>query len=248
MLPRITTPRGAAMLAALWLLSAGASDVRADAHEDGGAATTVDCGLAVVERAAITDIRESFVNGPMGFAFFAEAPEVKTGVVPRAVGRDPVRRFDTDLYASNFQGPVEVRHPDLRPQWEWESDGELEVSERSYPLVWAWQCAPRAFQMERVRLHVLEHDEFPDWNDRLGSFVVDLAVCNDVLTDGRTAGWSSLQRTEGLPDRGADGDSDIAWVEYRVWCYRCSGRKDCRRDVEWPGGETGASDGAPIPD
>lgn len=191
----------------------------------------IACGLPVVLRAEITDIHESPLNGPEGFAFFREAGAEKVGELPREVGRDPVRRFETDVYASNFQGPVLVRHPGLRAQWEWTADGEPEVSERAYPLVFARGCAPTAAALPRLVLHVLEHDEFPWRNDAVGAFAVDLARCARVVDGERRAGWTEPLHAEGLAFEGDGGARDVVSVIYTVWCYPCPGPADCGEGV-----------------
>ncbi len=191
------------------------------------------CALPVVLRAEITDIHESPLNGPEGFAFFREAGAEKVGELPREVGRDPVRRFETDVYASNFQGPLLVQRPGLRAQWEWTADGEGERSGRAYPLMLARACAPTAPLLPTVRLHVQEHDEFPWRNDDVGAFEVALGRCAPVLEGAQTSGWTETHRAEGLAFDGAEGARSVVSVDYTIWCYRCAGSADCADGIVW---------------
>jgi hypothetical protein len=199
-----------------------------------GSATAAECALPVVVRSALRDIQESWFNGPEGYAFIVEAGAEKTGTLPLEVGRDPVLRFDAAVYASNFQGPILVRHPDLRPQWEWTADGESQVSERSYPLLAARACAESASVLPVITLHVDEHDEWPWVNDPLGAFAVDLARCREVLSETRKAGWTSRQHSDGLPYAGVMGGArDVEFVEYLLWCYRCDTGSRCDEGIAW---------------
>lgn len=214
----------------------------------GGAAaeTGTVCAFPVVLRAGLRDIHESPLNGPEGYAFFREAGGEKTGELPAAIGRDPVRRFDTAVYASNFQGPTLVRHADLRPQWEWTADGETQISERQYPVPAARACAADAGGLPAVTLHVDEHDEWPWGNDPVGAFTLDLASCRDVLGPPGSAGWTSRRRSEGMPYDGDSGPRDVVFVDYVVWCYPCAGTSDCEDGVVWeriPAGAQSAPSG-----
>jgi hypothetical protein len=213
-------------------LAAALSGAPALAEPVGASGNGVSCALPVVLRAGVRDVHESPFNGPEGFAFVAEAGAEKTGELPARVGRDPVRTFDLDVYASNFQGPVLVRHPGLRPQWEWTADGSLQVSDRSYPLVAAHACAAGASALPARTLHVDEHDEPPWRSDAVGAFTVELGACDAVLAAGRRSGWTAAQRSEGLPYDGDRGPQDVVFVEYVTWCYRCDGARDCRDGIE----------------
>ena len=177
---------------------------------------TIICALPVIERSGLRDIQESLLNGPEGYAFFAEADAPKTGNLPRSVGSNPTLTVDTHVYASNFQGPILVSHEGLRPQWEWTADGELQISERRYPVPLAHRCAP-AEQLPTVMLHVLEHDEWPWRNDKIGAIAFDLSHCNKAISGGTSEAWTSKQRSEGAP-YGIDGPAEIAFIEYRLWC------------------------------
>ncbi len=199
-------------------------------------ALAVDCALPIVVRAAVRDIHESWFNGPVGYGFIEAMGSEKTGTLPIAVGREPVRRFDVDVYASNFQGPVAVSHPNLRLQWEWTADGEPEVSERSYPLLAARRCAASASALPAVILRVAEHDEWPLANDAIGTFAVDLAACDSVLSPTSRSGWSEVRRSDGQPYDLTDSTADVVFVDYVTWCYRCEGTDDCEDGIAWSDG------------
>lgn len=168
-----------------------------------------------------------------GLRLFIESGAEKTGSLPVAVGNDPIRRFDTAVYASNFQGPILVRHSNLRPQWEWTADGELQNSEREYPLLVARACADDASKLPTITLHVAEHDEWPAVNDPVGAFAIDLARCRDVVTTTRPSGWSLPQRSAGVPYVENVGPRDVDFVEYVLWCYRCAAAADCEEGIRW---------------
>jgi hypothetical protein len=215
------------VLVALW--AAGAVGKTGDAAQ-----TSWECALPVIVRAGLEDIRESWFNGPEGYAFFSEADSEKTGNLPLSVGEDPIRRFDTAVYASNFQGPVLVRHSGLRPQWEWTASGELQISDREYPLLVARRCAERGKVLPAVTLHVEEDDEPPWRNDHVGAFRLELEACRDVLSETRPAGWSQKLRSDGWPHDEDRGARDAIFVEYVLWCYRCERNSDCERGIVWP--------------
>jgi len=198
------------------------------------APVAMECAFAVVERSGIRDIHESPFNGPEGYAFITEHGSEKTGDVPVKIGHDPVRSFDRDVYASNFQGPILIRRPNLRPQWEWTASGEPQSSDRSYPLLAARACAASAVSLPTITLHVAEHDEWPWANDAIGAFSVDLSACQDVLTPQRSSGWTERRHSSGLPmtKDGEDAD-DLTFVEYVLWCYRCTGDHDCEEGIVW---------------
>jgi hypothetical protein len=202
----------------------------------GSPALGVECALPIVVRAAVRDIHESWFNGPVGYGFIEAMGNEKAGMLPITVGREPVRRFDTDVYASNFQGPVAVHHPNLRSQWEWTADGEPQESDRSYPLLAARRCAARAGALPAVIVRIAEHDEWPFANDAVGAFAVDLAACRAVLSATRRSGWSEIQRSDGQAYDQTDSTADVVFVEYVTWCYRCEGPDDCEDAIVWPDG------------
>lgn len=193
----------------------------------------VECALPVVVRSALRDIHESWLNGPEGYAFIVELGAEKIGNLPVEVGRDPVHRFDVAVYASNFQGPILVQRPDLRPQWEWTAAGETQISGRSYPLLAARACAVSASMLPSVTLHVEEHDEWPWGNDPVGAFAVDLGRCRDVLSPARASGWTSTQHSAGLSYAEGGGARDVSFVDYVLWCYRCETGTDCEDGIVW---------------
>ncbi|HYD50077.1 MAG TPA: hypothetical protein VEB21_17090 [Terriglobales bacterium] len=194
----------------------------------------LDCALPVVVRAAVRDIHESWWNGPIGYGFVEGMGGEKSGDLPARVGRDPERRFDSDVYASNFQGPVAVQHPNLRQQWEWTAagSGAVEVSQRSYPLMVARRCSANASTLPEVIVRVGEHDEWPLHNDGIGSFAVELNTCAEVL-GSRRSGWTAVHRSEGKPHVAGSDASDIAYVDWLVWCYRCDSDSDCEDGIVW---------------
>lgn len=197
---------------------------------DARSAPSLECALPVVVRAALRDVQESWFNGPEGYAFIVEAGGEKVGTLPLEVGRNPARTFDASVHASNFQGPVLVRHPDLRPQWEWTADGESQLSAREYPLLAARACAGGADELPRVTLHVAEHDEWPWRDDPLGAFTVDLGRCRQAARGGA---WTAVLRAAGEP-YAPGGSNDIEFVDYVVWCFPCPGGSPCDDGIRWP--------------
>lgn len=191
------------------------------------------CAVPVVFRAELRDIHESWFNGPEGYAFFAEAGEPKTGELPAHIGENPTVTVDTDVYASNFQGPVLVRHEKLRPQWEWTADGQSEISDRVYPVIIARRCASDATALPTVLLHVDEHDEVPFGNDAVGALAFRLYDCKEALTGDAEAAWTEDLVANGHAYDGQSGADDVVRVSYRLWCYRCPSGPDCERGVNW---------------
>ncbi len=198
-----------------------------------GRAGAVECALPVIVRSGVRDIHESWFNGPEGYAFIVEMGAEKVGDLPAEVGRDPVRRFDASVYASNFQGPILVRHAHLRPQWEWTAAGETQISDRSYPLLAARACVTGASTLPALTLHVAEHDEWPFANDPVGAFTVDLGRCREILSPTHASGWTSTQHSAGLSYAEDRDEKDVSFVDYVLWCYRCDAGKDCEDGIVW---------------
>ena len=206
--------------------SAPGAAIRSAAAAEGSALELSYCTMPVVVGAAIRDIHESSLNGPQGYAYFAAAKKPKRGRVPATVGYGPTERFDTCAHASNFRGPEPVgRSP---RQWEWSAAGSLQTSSARYPLIYAAGCASSPGRLGEAVLPVYEHDDGVLIDDTVGAVVVDRSACERVFASGATSGWATLPRA---PGRSWDGVDDIAYVDVRLWCYRCASGGDCRYGV-----------------
>jgi hypothetical protein len=90
-----------------------------------------------------------------------------------------------------------------------------QVSTRVYPLVYAREVVrdPSRFTVASI---VVKEDDEGFFNDTVGTFAIDRRRCqSDVFSKGLARGWTSETRYEG-----GDGDGDIAFVDYRLWCER----------------------------
>ncbi|MEQ1875480.1 MAG: hypothetical protein ABL958_02465 [Bdellovibrionia bacterium] len=172
------------------------------------------CVYPIVVESAITDIHENGMNGPWGFAYFVGAPGVKTGEVPAMIGGES---FDTNIWASNFQGPELLK--DKRDQHEWTADGQLQVSKRKYPLVFQHRCYSKPSEFQKQIVKVKEDDEGWSPNDEIGAFEVDLTKCAPVLSRARE-GWTEIHLSKGLKYNHTKGPADIKYVAIKYWCYQ----------------------------
>jgi len=172
------------------------------------------CAIPVVVESAITDIHENGMNGPWGFAFFVDAKKVKTGEIPATLGGE---NFDTNVWASNFQGPELLK--DKRDKHEWTADGELQVSKRKYPLVFHQRCHSAPSEFQKLIVKVKEDDEGFSPDDEIGAFEADLTKCAGVLSRARE-GWTEVHVSKGLKYGIKKGPADIKYVALKYWCYK----------------------------
>lgn len=176
----------------------------------------------LIVQSSITDIQEGgwCCNGYGGFAFFAAAGTEKTGNLPSSLGG--LSGWDTNVWASNFQGPIE--RPGDRKQWEWTADGWLQLSNRQYPAVYCQQTVSNPANFTVGAYKVEEHDDFPgDSNDYIGKAVIDHRYCKtEVFDTGQTSGWTSTHLSYGI--------DDVYHTSYKLYCsldYTCTARTYC---------------------
>jgi hypothetical protein len=170
----------------------------------------------LIEESALTDISEGYLNGPEGFAYFADAPARKAGLLPSTLGGKT--GWPIDAWASNFQGPVKVIGKSERSQWEWTADGQLQGSgDRRYPFVYGVLSTTNVESLKDVTYEVWEHDEDLWWNpwsrdDYVGAIVISHAECrNQIFQKGLKAGW--------VPGLRAATIGYIKSLRYSLFCY-----------------------------
>lgn len=171
----------------------------------------------LIEQASLRDISEGVFNGPEGFAYFATAPARKTGVLPTVLGGKSGWR--TDVWASNFQGPVEVVGRSDRAQMEWTANGTVQDGgRRPYPFVFGVLTSATPSSLADRSYGVFEHDEDLWWNpwsqdDYLGSIVISHGQCRQEVFDrGLRHGWTELLT--------AKTSGSIEVVRYRLFCFQ----------------------------
>ena len=172
------------------------------------------CAYPKVTRSRVVKNHENWPEDgwEYGYMYFAEAGTQKTGTPRSFLGLAPnVSSFDTNVYASNFQGPYKVSTPESNPAHVVQFEARY-VSEsppdticstsgcvpennnwgvvdscRSYPLAWAEKCVTvygPATTFPAVTLHVKEHDpsEFgTSTDDEVGKFTVALDACRSQV-------------------------------------------------------------------
>lgn len=176
----------------------------------------------LISESGITDIHEGSLNGPEGFAYFKSAPTEKTGNLPVCLGGET--GWDTDVWASNFQGPIPLSEESARIQWEWTADGSPQISVRDYPAIYGNVTTTRLSDLESRAYDIYEHDEgglLNPWsgNDYIGTITLDHGYCKSEVFDlGLTSGWTSVfeQTREGKPS----ASRDVEYVRYRLFCFR----------------------------
>ena len=196
------------------------------------------CSYPELQSASISDCQEGPLTPP-SYMYMTESGGAKTGDLPPALGTGERAQpggptlerteYDTDVWASNFQGLERVTGKSARPQWEWRCHlGEADSSRR-YPLKQAAVCRalpsgtlPTSLGSSVVR--VKEADEcfliFCNPDEGVGSFRVNHDACvEQVFSRGFDRGW-----TAPIEQRGR---KDIEAVRYRSWCYRCRNALDC---------------------
>ncbi len=184
------------------------------------------CAFPVVTEAAIDDIHENSMNGPIGFAYIVNPGGEKTGRPPRAIAGET---FDTDVYASDFQGPVPTSS--RRMQHEWTADGWTQVSFRRYPLVFQHHCRPSVERLRPETVRIKEDDDFLSPDDKMGAFEIDPSRCREILTTA-PSGWTKEFLSLGKPyERG--GPASVKYVAWKLWCYTCPGETDCGEGIDW---------------
>lgn len=184
------------------------------------------CGMPEIRFAQIADAHECDSTSALGcgraFMYFGEAGTEKTGNLPSRIGSD---LYDTNVWASNFQGPYLVS--DSRQQFEWgTSFSSLDrISSRVYPALYATSCAAVSVGGApaaplRKWLHVYEDDEWINPDDYVGGAAFDESACvTDVWSKGLAYGWTGLHS--------ATVSQDVGEVTYRTWCWRCLDATTC---------------------
>lgn len=174
----------------------------------------------LITGAAIWDAHESSLDGPQGFLYFAGAGSEKTGTLPSSLGG--LTGWDTNVWASNFQGPYPVQK--TRMQWEWTADGWLEISNRpGYPAVYCQQSASTPSGLTAVTYTVKEDDDTLNPDDYVGKFQINHAFCKSEVFDlGTENGWSGVHSSARV--------DDINNVNYKLYCqtkHQCSAEATC---------------------
>jgi hypothetical protein len=173
----------------------------------------------LITGAAIWDAHESSFDGPKGFLYFVHASSEKTGNLPASLGG--LSGWDTDVWASNFQGPY--REEKDRMQWEWTADGSIETCYRHYPAVFCQQSASTPSGFYAQTYAVREDDDWGNPDDSVGGFEIDHTRCKtDVFDQGIDNGWSSEYSSTRM--------GDINNVNYKLFCEthrRCTATAPC---------------------
>ncbi|HEY9420291.1 MAG TPA: hypothetical protein VIW92_02665 [Thermoanaerobaculia bacterium] len=174
----------------------------------------------LIVNASIWDAHESSVNGPKGYLYFTAAGNEKTGNLPASLGGRT--GWSTNVWASNFQGPVPEGN--TRVQWEWTADGWLEQAPyRTYPAVYCRQSASSTAGFSLNAYTIREDDEWPNGDDYVGKVQIDHRYCkSDVFDLGLTSGWSARHTTSGL--------DDVISTTYDLYCstsYQCVASAQC---------------------
>lgn len=184
----------------------------------------------LIVRASITDIHEGLFNGPEGFAYFAAAGTEKTGTLPSTLGGRS--GWSTNVWASNFQGPILVTGESSRLQWEWTADGWLQTAYRTYPALYCQQSASNPSYFGFTEYLIMEDDDgFLQSDDVVGYLPIDHRFCkSDVFDRGLSSGWTG-QIT--LLGREISGENDVESVTYDLYC---SSTPRCTATTQCPGG------------
>lgn len=181
----------------------------------------------LIVRASITDIHEGLFNGPEGFAYFAAAGTEKTGTLPSTLGGRS--GWSTNVWASNFQGPILVTGKSSRAQWEWTADGWLQTAYRTYPALYCQQSVSNPSYFGFTEYLIMEDDDgFLQSDDVVGYLPIDHRFCkSDVFDRGLSSGWTG-QIT--LLGREISGENDVESVTYDLYCSstpRCTATTQC---------------------
>jgi hypothetical protein len=222
-----------------------------------GTCASTYCGYPVALASRTTKNHEHFPSSgwAYGYTYFVEAGTQKTGYLPYSVGRYPTMYFQQNVFASNFQGAWLVSSNESNPRpgtvqfeqrYVYDPDhcywnGFTTVcppaygivdSYRKYPLVYAKRCSTNP-ALGIATLSVKEHDP-GGTDDEVGKFDIDLGRCqSQVFGAGVTSGWTSAAYADGYEyDADVDDNDTIAWVSYKLWCYRCANGGDCKDGVD----------------
>ena len=184
----------------------------------------------LIQRSSIWDAHEGCCNGPEGFLYFSAAGSEKTGNLPSSLGG--TSGWSTNVWASNFQGPVFVSN--TRDQWEWTANGWLQYSYRTYPAVYCQQSTGSTSSFSLAAYTIKEDDEWPNSDDYVGKVQIDHRYCkSDVFDLGYASGWTSQHTTAGL--------DDVNDTTYQLYC---SSHTSCSAIVDCPDGTTIACSGS----
>lgn len=186
--------------------------------------STTYSSYPLIVSSSIWDAHEGCCNGPYGFLYFSAAGSEKTGNLPVSLGGRT--GWSTNVWASNFQGPVPVGG-NARVQWEWTADGWLEQSPyRTYPAVYCRQSASSPAGFALTAYTIREDDEWPNSDDYVGKVQIDHRYCkSDVFDLGIDNGWSARHSTFGL--------DDVISTSYELYC---STSRHCFASTQCPDG------------
>ncbi|HEX9944717.1 MAG TPA: hypothetical protein VGG03_22135 [Thermoanaerobaculia bacterium] len=173
----------------------------------------------LIVNSSIWDAHEGCCNGPQGFLYFSAAGSEKTGTLPSSLGGRS--GWSTNVWASNFQGPVRVSN--TRDQWEWTADGWLQYSYRTYPAAYCRQSAGSTSGLSLAAYTIKEDDEWPNADDYVGKVQIDHRYCkSDVFDLGLASGWTAQHTTAGV--------DDVINTIYEIYCstsYQCYATAEC---------------------
>jgi hypothetical protein len=176
----------------------------------------------LIVKASIRDIHESGLNGPEGFAYFIAAGSEKRGDLPASLGG--LSGWQTNVWASNFQGPRAVSN--TRMQWEWTADGRVETSARRYPAVYCQQTVDHPARFTVAAYTIKEDDDSLNPDDYVGKVQIDHRYCqSEVFDRGLRNGWT--------PERATPGINDVVSTSYQLYC---STHPTCTVEVTCPDG------------
>jgi hypothetical protein len=175
----------------------------------------------LINGAGIWDIHESSLDGPEGYAYFTAAGSEKTGNLPATLGG--LSGWSTDVWASNFQGPVPVGG-NARVQWEWTADGWFqEAPYRIYPAYYCQQNASTPASLAFTAYAIKEDDDWGNPDDPVGQVLIDHRYCkSEVFDAGLASGWTVQHQTPGT--------GDVAYTRYKLYCStnrNCSATAQC---------------------
>jgi len=186
-------------------------------------------------RGAVTDnIHERFPGGDTAFFYFnRHGEDEKAGRIPGFLGLTTTPNggkvlYDTNVWASNFQGPQAVLGQfGERVKWEFFHGSGGGVSTRVYPLIFGQKCVsvPQSsngtttpptpgFKNSKIR----EDDECWGCDDDVGYVRWDYAGLCDAAWQVSDTGWSDV--IHNTRDNGGASGSFVSF-DYRQFCYRC---------------------------
>ena len=182
----------------------------------------------LILESGITDIHESDLNGPKGFAYFAAAPSEKAGDLYSSVGG--ISGWDMDVWASNFQGPLPWL--EARTQWEFTADGWLEICIRDYPHMYGIKEVSISSDFSHVWYKIMEDDDFFNPDDYVGYAYFDYLPCHsEVFQQGLVYGWTASHT--------CGGSDDVSYVTSKVFC-ECKKLPSAPVHISPPSGSIGS--------